>query len=192
MNRRDALSTVSLILGGTVVGSHAFLTGCQPKRSFKSGILKPDDMILLEEVAETILPTTENSPGAKAAGVGEFMNPMITDCYPEVEQQIFTAGLVQLESTCKTQYGDRFIDLKPEQRHQFLLSLEKEAKEYNTDRETKNDGTAPQPHYYSMIKQLTLLGYFTSEIGQTQALRYLPVPGKYQGCIPYNGEPAWG
>jgi hypothetical protein len=42
------------------------------------------------------------------------------------------------------------------------------------------------------MKQLTMLGYFTSEVGSTQALRYVPVPGKYEGCIPYKkGDRAW-
>jgi len=194
MNRRDAISRVSLIMGGAVIGSNAFLTGCEsaPKREFPAGLLKPDDMILLEEVADTILPDTPNSPGAKAAGVGEFMNPMITDCYPEVEQKIFTDGILQLEKTCKKQLGDSFIDLEPAQKHQFLLSLEAEAKDYDKAQHEKTDGTEQVPHYYSMIKQLTLLGYFTSEIGETKALRHLSIPGRFDGCIPYNGEPAWG
>jgi hypothetical protein len=41
-------------------------------------------------------------------------------------------------------------------------------------------------HYFRMMKELTLLGYFTSEIGSTQARRYVPVPGRYEGCIPYK------
>jgi len=47
-------------------------------------------------------------------------------------------------------------------------------------------------HYFTMMKQLTLLGYFTSKPGATEALRYVPVPGRYEGCIPYTkGEKAW-
>jgi hypothetical protein len=60
-------------------------------------------------------------------------------------------------------------------------------KKYN---ETKKE--ADPNHYFGMMKQLTLLGYFTSEIGATQALRYIAIPGKYEGCVPYKkGDKAW-
>ncbi|MGH2553929.1 MAG: gluconate 2-dehydrogenase subunit 3 family protein [Chitinophagaceae bacterium] len=47
-------------------------------------------------------------------------------------------------------------------------------------------------HYFTMMKHLTLWGYFTSETGCREALRYNPVPGRYEGCVPYNkGDRAW-
>jgi hypothetical protein len=51
---------------------------------------------------------------------------------------------------------------------------------------------APPPHYFRMMKELALLGFFTSEVGCTQALRYIETPGRFDACIPYApGEPAW-
>ena len=48
------------------------------------------------------------------------------------------------------------------------------------------------PHYFRMMKELALLGYFTSEIGYTQAMRYEESPGSYEPCVPYApGEKAW-
>jgi hypothetical protein len=48
------------------------------------------------------------------------------------------------------------------------------------------------PHYFRMMKELTLLGYFTSEIGCKQAQRYAETPGKYDPCVPYKpGDKAW-
>ena len=48
------------------------------------------------------------------------------------------------------------------------------------------------PHYFRMMKQLAMLGFFTSEIGCTKALRYVESPGRYEPCAPYKaGEPAW-
>ena len=69
----------------------------------------------------------------------------------------------------------------------MIVDLDAEAKKYQ---ETK---TSEQPsHYFTMIKQLTLWGYFSSEIGATQALRYVAIPGKYEGCVPYKkGDKAW-
>ena len=53
------------------------------------------------------------------------------------------------------------------------------------------DSEEALPHYFTMMKQLTLFGFFTSEVGATEVLRYEAVPGSYEGCAPYNGEPAW-
>ena len=74
MNRRDALARVALIMGGTVLGAEAFLSGCT---TAKTGLkFSVDDIAFLNEVAETIIPTT-NTPGAKEAKVGEFMSVMV-------------------------------------------------------------------------------------------------------------------
>ena len=73
------------------------------------------------------------------------------------------------------------------QRHALLVDLDNEQREYMKKKK------ADEPsHYFRMMKELTLLGYFTSEIGCTQALRYVDVPGKYEGCVPYKkGDKAW-
>ncbi|MEO7964257.1 MAG: gluconate 2-dehydrogenase subunit 3 family protein [Gemmatimonadaceae bacterium] len=50
----------------------------------------------------------------------------------------------------------------------------------------------PPSHYFRMMKELTLLGYFTSEIGYLKAMRYVESPGRYDPCAPYTkGEPSW-
>jgi hypothetical protein len=84
-------------------------------------------------------------------------------------------------------HGHSFMKATPEQRKELLTALDKEAKEFQ-----KNKKPEDPTHYFTLMKQLTLLGYFTSEIGATQALRYVAVPGKYEGCIPYKkGDKAW-
>ena len=46
--------------------------------------------------------------------------------------------------------------------------------------------------FFQRMKELTVTGYFTSEIGATKALEYLPIPGKFQGCIPLKpNQKAW-
>lgn len=187
MNRREALERVALIFGGTVIGGAAFLQGC--KTSDKSAFvfsLTPEQITLLDEIAETIIPTT-NTPGAKAAKVGEFMQVMVTDCYEEKDQQIFIEGLSKIDEATKAKYSKAFMDVTAEERTALFNEINKELKAYN---DSKKEGDPN--HYFAMMKQLTLLGYFTSEIGATQALRYVAVPGKYEGCIPYQkGDRAW-
>jgi hypothetical protein len=189
MNRRDALARVSLLLGGTILGAEVFLAGCNhPEKSIgASGTnFSNDDIAYFDEIAETILPATD-TPGAKQAKVGEFMARIVKDCYTEADQKIFMDGMQKLNEASKTKNGKSYMDSSPEQRHDLLVDLDKEQKAY-TDHKKKEDPT----HYFRMMKELTLWGYFTSEPGATKALRYKAVPGSYQGCIDYKkGDKAW-
>ena len=188
MNRREALSRVALLLGGTVVGSTIFLEGCKPAdKKAKAGVdFDNDDIAFLDEVAETILPTT-STPGAKAAKVGTFMTVMVKDCYEEKDQKIFREGMEKLNDASKKKFDKAFLEATPAQRHDLLVEIDKEQKDYSKDKKREDPA-----HYFRMMKELTLLGYFTSEIGATQALRYIETPGRYDGCVPYKkGDKAW-
>ncbi|HWB25076.1 MAG TPA: gluconate 2-dehydrogenase subunit 3 family protein [Chitinophagaceae bacterium] len=188
MNRRDALSRVALILGGTIIGAEAFLSGCKnPTTSTASGTFTPDTVALLDEVGETILPATAGSPGAKEAKIGAFMQTIVTDCYDEKDQKTFADGIAKLGDASQKKFSKDFMSLSAQEKHDLLVDLDKEAKDYN---KTRKEGDPN--HYFSMIKQLTIWGYFTSEPGATKALRYVAVPGRYDGCIPYKkGDKAW-
>ena len=198
MNRRDALARVALIMGGTVIGADYFLTACSSPAEKKTAaktaapaaeakpILDASQVSFLDEVGETILPTTQ-TPGAKAAQVGSFMAVMVRDCYTPADQKIFLGGLTQLDEACKKQQGKGFLACDPAQRTAFLTKLDAEQQAF-TANQRKDDPS----HYFRMVKQLTLLGFFTSEVGATKALRYLPVPGHYDGNFPYKkGDRAW-
>lgn len=189
MNRRDALSRVALLLGGTVIGAEFFLSGCGTgdKKVGQSVEFTADDIAFLDEVAETIIPATD-TPGAKEAKVGTFMTVMVKDCYDEKNQKIFLAGMNKLNEESKKKFnGNSFIKATPEQRKELLNELDKEQKAY-----TKNKKKEDDAHFFTQMKQLTLLGYFTSEPGATKALRYVAVPGRYDACIPYKkGDKAW-
>ena len=191
MNRRDALARVAVLMGGTVIGAEFFLTGCSSPAgtSAQAGTaftLSPAQTGLLDEVGETILPATK-TPGAKAAQVGKFMLVMVRDCYTPADQQVFLSGLTKLDEASQKQIGKAFLAADPAQRLAVLTKLDAEQKEVN-----KNKKKEDPAHYFRMMKELTLLGFFTSEVGATQALRYLPVPGRYDGNVPYKkGERAW-
>lgn len=188
MQRREALQKVAVLLGGTIIGGNLFLqTGCKPADKNVNKLFKQSDIDLLNEVADTILPTTASSPGAKAAKVGDFMAVMVLDCYDEKNQKIFTEGIQKLDAECKKQIGKSFMDADVQQRTSFLTALDKEQSAYSKNKKKEEDA-----HYFRQMKELTLLGYFSSEIGCTQALRYVESPGKYEGCVPYKkGDKAW-
>jgi hypothetical protein len=180
MNRRDALTRVGLLLGGTIIGAEAFLSGCtNPTVKSVGGAgtnFSNDDIAFLDEVSETILPKTD-TPGAKEA----------KDCYTEADQKVFIDGMQKLDAACKAKNGKSFMESTPEQRHDLLVDLDKEQKDYMAKKK-KDDPS----HYFRMMKELTLWGYFTSEPGATKALRYIAVPGRYEGCVDYKkGEKAW-
>lgn len=188
MNRRDAISRVGLLLGGSLVGAHIFLEGCKPadSRYGEGQSFSAEDIRYLDEIAETILPTT-TTPGAKAAGVGTFMTVMVNDCYTKDDQKIFRQGMGTLNKSFRDKYKKDFTEAEPTERHEFLVALDNEQKEYMSNKKAEDPS-----HYFRMMKELTLLGFFTSEVGANQALRYLETPGRYDGCIPYQkGDRAW-
>jgi hypothetical protein len=202
MDRREAVKYISILMGGAVIGADAFLSGCKTKTETIAE-LSAEDVAYLNEVGETILPRT-STPGAKDANVGEFMKVMVRDCYEEADQKAFLEGLNKLNDASDKKFNKNFMSLTPQQRHDLLVEVDKEAKDYqkkvsdfnNKEGQKEKEETTKgnknyqkqrmAPHYFTMMKQLTLLGFFTSKPGMTQAVRYLPVPGRYEGCVPYK------
>jgi hypothetical protein len=184
LNRRAAIERVAAILGGTLVGGSALWAGCRAAPAKAPGLTP--DVALLDEVAETILPATD-TPGAKAAKVGAFMALMVADCYDDRDQRIFLDGIRGLDERCRATTGANFLAATPAQRTALLTALDQEAHEYTLKKREEEPA-----HYFRMIKELTLVGYFTSEIGATQALRWVPVPGRYDPCLELErGQRTW-
>ena len=175
MKRRQAVSTIAVILGGSMVGSQLFLTGCkQTEKKANITDFSPEQVALLDEVGETIIPTT-NTPGAKAAGVEKFIVRVVKDCYTKDEQKVFYDGLAKLDGDSKTKFGKGFADLDTAQKNEMVKQT-----------------TVDNKPFFLKMKELTVTGYFTSEIGATKALEYLPIPGRFEGCVPLKpGQKAW-
>ena len=213
ITRREAVVRVAALLGGVaLIGGSALITGC---RAEKAGVpstpFTPDEIAYLDEIADTILPTT-STPGAKAAKTGEFMARMVTDSYSLEDEKIFRAGMAKLNDTSKDKNGGKtFMQATPEQRLALLKTLDKEQFDYSekqrldglkksqdflaqpeegAPKRESQQATAitenPPNRYFRMMKELSLLGYFTSEIGSTQAQVYEESPGKWEPCIPYK------
>ncbi len=204
MERRELLKIIATFTGAAMIGGDLILSGCksdvQTDLSFSA-----KNMTLLDEIGETILPATD-TPGAKEAKVAEVMKTVVTDCYTPESQKAFMEGIVQIDKESQKKYSKDFMQLTPEQRKELLNALEGEAKFFNEEvqkseeprreklkKEDKEYDFVSSPrHFYTMMKQLTLLGFFTSEVGMTKALRYLPVPGRYDGAYKIKkGEKAW-
>ncbi|MDI1321255.1 MAG: gluconate 2-dehydrogenase subunit 3 family protein [Algoriphagus sp.] len=181
MERREAIKWVASLFGGTLIGAEAFLAGCTTDSEIT--FFSSEEMNLLDEIGDTILPETSKSPGAKAAKIADFMQKIVRDCYSAEEQGIFKSGLIEVEEKADQQFNNSFLKLSGSQRLDILYGFEEAAKE-----KKENDPS----HFFRMLKQLTIWGFFTSEVGATKALRYDPIPGSYEGCVDLKpGQPAW-
>lgn len=201
MNRREAIQRVAMILGGSVIGANLFLEGCTRSASADvENLFEAQVIDRLGDLAEAILPQT-STPGAKLAGVGSFIPVWVRDCYTEKQQKAFIDGYNQLDAKSKEFKGKPFQELSAEDRTAVAAALEKEAKAYNEKQDEENkeyieknklkqnelyhELELPPPHWFTMFKQITLTGFFNSEMGCTQALRYVKIPGKYIGDLPF-------
>lgn len=194
MNRREAIQRAALLLGGSLLGADGLLAKNIDWEAMDDadyskgiGIFSKGQIKLMNELADTILPTT-STPGAKAAKVGQFIAVFVSDCYETDEQKIFTEGLAALDVRCKEKFGKSYMRCSKTQRHDYLAELDKAQKTA-----PDNVKSSEPPVFFKSFKELTVWGYFTSEIGCTQALRMVEIPGRYEGCSPYQtGERAWG
>ena len=197
MKRREALNRVAILMGGAISAPTimALMEGCTPKSAAATPFkLTADYQKLVAEIAEIIIPATD-TPGAKAAGVGPFIELMLKDCYSDAQGAHFIKGLDSVEEKAKAT-GGNFLSLSIDQQTTVLKEMESAGKAENeevakakdVDAETgkvKDDGSAAEKvtPFFNIMKELTLFGYFTSEIGATQALDFVSIPGKYEGCI---------
>ena len=211
ISRREAMRRVTVLLGGVALvdgervraamADAASVAAAQETTTAQGvGTFTAADVAFLDEIAETILPET-NTPGAKAARTGAFMALMVTDAYTPRYQQIFRDGMRQMDEACQREHGVSFIQARPEQRVALLqrLDAERQAELDALDALQRSRAPAPPPqaadapvHYFRLMKELALVGYFTSEIGYRQAMRYIETPGRYDPCAPHKpGEKIW-
>ena len=172
--RRDAIQRLSLLLGGVLSAQlTAGLLG-QVLNTGASVEVTPDQIKLLTEAADTIIPDTD-TPGAKAAGAEQFIIRVLRDCYVWDEQVGFYEGLAKLDATSRSVHGRGFAELEAAPRKERMQQT------------TKSDKA-----FFLRLRELTIAGYFTSEIGATKALEYLPIPTRFEGDIPLApGQKAW-
>jgi hypothetical protein len=172
ITRRDAVKITTLLVGGVVL-----MAGCgggdeQPAAG--DAALGAEDLRLLEDVADTLLPATAASPGARAAGAGEGMRLLLADCYEPAASQRVLAGLATLRAR-------GFTALPVAERERVLRAVDAEAVK------------AGPEHWFHLVREVAQRAYFSSEVGMTKALRWTMVPGRWQGCVPLApGQPAWG
>ena len=189
MKRRDAIKKVALLLGGTL-SAPTLMAMSRWEQSFiqnTEGVLfslTEMQRKIVAEVAEMIIPKTDTA-GAKDAGVPAFIEMMLKDCYYEPEHLSFMKGVMALEQS-------KFLDLDETRRTLMLKKIEAETKDMMKAREVKQTkmgdnedkevmkAQAEGLPFWRLMKELTLLGYFTSEVGIKASFEYVQIPSKLE------------
>lgn len=187
ITRRQAVSRVALLLGGAI--SAPTLAGALDAATRRAWAARPgwaprtlseSQLELVATVAEHILPATD-TPGARAAGVHRFVDVLLTDHYPAAERERFLAGLTECDAGARSRHGKGFVECAADQQVALLTAMDDA-----TYPETRAAGPPPpETWFFRRMKEVTLVGYYTSEIGATRELHLTPF-GPYHGDIPYS------
>ena len=221
MDRREAVKSVAFLIGGALSATTiaTLFDSCNTPGKNSANLFTADREKMISEVADIILPTTKMSPGAKAANVGPFISMMLKDCYPEDAQKAVVKGLEDLETSAQKEFSKSFLEISVKEREHLLtkvrdetVAFQKDEKDKNAPAEKLNKDTKEMkpeiekpgnpmavkekpktvPQFFAIARDLTMLGFFTSEIGATKAYEYIAIPGRYDGCTDLKpGQRVW-
>jgi hypothetical protein len=184
LTRRQALRRVGALLGGVVSAPTVagVLSGCQRQTGadWTPAILSPAQNAMIDAMAETIIPATD-TPGASAANVNRFIDAIVGESWLEEDRKRFMDGLEATRKRCEESQGAPFAELSDEAQSAFVATLDEE-----TFGENAEAPDPENPSFYRSLKELVIVGYYTSEIGATQELQTNVVPGYYDGDVPYE------
>lgn len=171
LDRRQVLASVTAMFGAAVCAPLSRAVAGVPQAALTP--LSPGHKALLTAIADRIIPPTD-TPGAAQAGVGDFIEMMFQHFYVPEERQRLIKAVDQFDADAVRSHGKRFGALTPEVKDRLLQDWT-EGKLKDVD-----------PLRFEEVKQLTLSGYYSSEVGMTEEQVYLPVPGSYDGAYPYE------
>ena len=195
IDRRQLFAASLLVFGG--VSSRAAVAALlgdrepTPEPGVRTAAIPPALLPVVAAVSEQIIPTTD-TPGAIAAGVPAFIQEVITYWCGETERAAFVKGLQSLEDWCISGFQRGFAACSPEQQSRALEELERQARSFEQARAAMAPNLSPEKAFdarapfFVLIKDLTVIGYYSSEQGATQELRYNPAPGRFIGDIPFS------
>lgn len=190
MQRRDLLKMIAAVTGAAFVGSKAFGYTQVADVGIKDTAFNQNDVDFFNAVGEVIIPKT-NTPGAKQANVGVMMAIIVNDCYSAEQRALFKSGMDVIKLNAQSEHQRDFNQLVAADKLALLAQLDEQAIVYNEKANLTDDDDA-LPHFFTLIKQLVLFCFFTSEIGATQVLRHVAIPGSYNGNLTYaKGDRAW-
>ena len=189
MDRRELLYRASMILGGALSAGtvSGILAGCTTTPDAAGGkaaggFLSPDEMAIVTAMSDQIIPRTD-TPGAVDVGVPAFIDRMLTGYYQDRERKAMRAGLQAVATDASEMRGIPFAKLTSED--QIALMKQYDQQQYDYTRRNANVPDTP-PHFFRMMKELTITGFCTSEAGATKLMYYNQTPGPYRGDLPLS------
>ena len=203
LNRRDVLAHLTLAASGVLgwrLAHAAHSMAGMPNVAAAEGaaapllaapepsLLNDAQRAMVRQLTEMIIPQTD-TPGAIQAGVPGFVDHIVSSYYTEQERRIFIEGLVALDQHCQSHYGKAFLDSGAQQQADALEAAEQASAGYREPGTNASMGIQGEPDqaspFFYKLKEMTVLGYYTSEVGATTELHYNPVPGRYDGEVSF-------
>jgi gluconate 2-dehydrogenase gamma chain len=188
MNRRDALKQVAFLMGGAVSAcsilgiEKGYCADASAAVPAQASVFDASQKQLVSRVADIIIPRTD-TPGASDVGVPDFIDLMLGNTYARKDRDRYLAGLAEFEAAARSNGNAGFASLKPTQQIELVRKFH-DAAVFEERRRPRGANDHPQRPFILMTKELTLLGFFTSQVGATQVLQYVAVPGSFHACIP--------
>jgi hypothetical protein len=188
LDRREFLTRAATLLGGAVSlsCSRAILGRAQGEALRAAASVLPEgERATLEAVVDRILPATQ-TPGALDAGVPDFVEFVLAEGCTEAERSRFREGLVQLERSAQAETRSAFTELPGEARDAMLAALEQAEMANAAPASPLDQSLGTSKPFFAFAKELTLVGFFTSELASKEVVSFAVWPGRFDGCIPFQ------
>ncbi len=187
INRREALRRTAMVMGTALSASTiaGIMQGCkaEPEIAWTPAFVDESQAKFISLMSDTIIPKTA-TPGAREAGVPKFIEDMVFVVGQEEQQQEFLSGLRACQEWCMEQAGDEFIYLDASKQLELVQNLDTAAKAQRFDAAENDEKVKQALDFFWHMKELTVTGFFISEVGATQVLQYKAIPTEYHGCVP--------
>jgi hypothetical protein len=191
MHRREMLRVLAAgaALPALSTDMFAFFRGAHPADGYVLHTLSAHQNATVVAMIDQILPETE-TPGAKGARVNEFIDVILTEWANDGERKNFLDGLAGVDKKSNELFAKDFADASQPQQLTLLRALDEAAAFESAIRPPRRDDEEEdrygqlEGNFFSVFKNITLHGYYTSEIGFTQELKLQIIPGAQHGCIP--------
>jgi gluconate 2-dehydrogenase gamma chain len=188
IDRRDLIQRAGMLLGGAVSASAiaGLMSGCavmpEPSGATKQTFLTAEELKTAAAIAEQIIPRTD-TPGAIDVGVPGYIDRMLAGYYQDKERAVVRAGLAKADADAKAKSGKGFSELSPDDQVALIKVLDRQA----FDQARRNAGQPDAvPHFFRILKELTITGFCTSQVGAAKFLKYTANPGPFKGDVPYS------
>lgn len=167
------------MIGGTIIGPGIFgvLKGCRNHTgvTWEPVLFSNYQAELTSVLADIILPP-DDKPGARELDVPQFIDRYVNEVYTKNEQDSFLEGLDSFNISVRESYDRDFVNLDPEERHKFVADKNEES--------LSSENRSSEHSFFLNFKELTLMGYFNTEVGATEVLQYQMNFEVYIGCAP--------